>query len=693
MYQNPRSSIVPRAGDPLPPLVDWPSPAGTPGQKLRDVGRALLRRRKLIAAIVLLLNALAIVAVTRMTPRYTAQADLMISPRQQQVVDLKAVLSGLSGETEVVESEIQVLRSREIARIVVQQLDLDDRAEFNPALDAPGLGERVAAFVPAWARELARSLTPGPADPATPAPEAVRDPLSAPVDAFLRRLGVTPRGRSRVISVGFDSADPALAAAAANAAADAYIANQLKAKQEATIKAHKWLNDRVAELREQVLNADAAVESFRRRAGLTQGRGGSLLAEQITEIGDQIIKAKAAEADAEAKLQAASANGRLRAQGLEQAQQAARQRVVALEAAFVKLRDQASAGNQSEVQLRALQHEADADRALYDRLLARLKETRIESGLQTPDAQIISRAEPPSDPTFPKLGVIVPMVFVASALFAGLIALLLESFDRGYATPDQAEQHLGVPVIGVMPRLKHRLRGGGDPGTYVVEHPGSRLSEAVRGLHTSLMLSGADRPPKVVLFASAFPEEGKSSSALALARLAACGGKRVVVVDCDVRHGQLSEACGTRREPGLTDFLSGRAPIEAILHRDTLSPANVVSAGPFEAGVPDMLGSEKMRQVLAALSECFDLVVLDSAPLLLVSDTRGLCRLADKVVLVVRWRNTKRAAAAAVLRQLLEAGADVAGCLLSMAGAEAQAEPGGGRTALSHRRAGLYLTP
>ena len=282
---------------PRPPGVPapvWPTPT-PPTLKLRAVGDMLRRRGRLIALVTLALTAVAVVAVTRITPRYTAQADMMISPRQQQVVDLKAVLAGLTGETEVVESEIQVLRSRELAKGVVQQLDLDKNAEFNPALAAPGLGARVKAFLGVqgrWLDALLPASLQGALRHNAPEPDAA-DPMSIPVDAFLRRLGVAAKGHSRVISVTFDSADPVLAAKAANSAVDAYIAAQVMAKRDATIGAHKWLNERVAELREQILSDGAAVEAFRRRAGLTQGRVGALVSEQVTETGEQVIRAKA----------------------------------------------------------------------------------------------------------------------------------------------------------------------------------------------------------------------------------------------------------------------------------------------------------------------------------------------------------------------------------------------------------------
>ena len=677
-----------------PPL--WSAPV-LPTMKLRAVGGMLRRRGRLILLVTAVLTAVAVVAVGRITPRYTAQADVMISPRQQQVVDLKAVLAGLSGESEVVESEIQVLRSRELARGVVQRLDLDKNPEFNTALAAPGLGAKIRAFVGAQARMLdhllPRSLQ-GRLQHEAAVPDQVAevaaDPLSVPVDAFLRRLGVAPKGRSRVISLTFDSADPVLAARAANAAVEAYIASQVMAKRNATIGAHRWLNERVAELREQVLSDGAAVEAFRKRAGLTQGRSGTLMAEQVTETGEQVIRAKAAVAEAEARLNAASSGGRLRAQGLEQAVQVARERLRSLQDLFTQLRDQAYQGGDSNVELRALQHEADADRALYDRLLTRLKETSIESGLQLPDAQVISRAEPPVEPAFPKLAVIIPISIVASCIFAALLAVLLESLDRGFSTPDQVELALGIPAISVMPALRRRFRRNPDPETYVTQHPQSSFGETIRALNTTLALSSLDRAPKVVMVASALSGEGKSSIVLSWARMMAGDGKRVVMVDCDLRRGRLHRGCGLTRGPGVSDFLTGTATLADIVHRDSLSAACVISTGTATAMAPDLIGSEGMRKMLAALSECFDLIVLDTAPLLFASETRSLCRLADKTVLVVRWQGTTRLDVAAGLRLLLAAGASMAGCVLSMVDVDRFAKYGS--QSVYGRQAGLYLS-
>jgi len=683
------SIIVRNVGDVAAASVDWPR-RETPRVSIREVGRTIARRGKLIVVVVVGLNLFALVMVSRLTPRFTAEADLMISPRQQEVVDLKAVLAGLSGDSDVIESEIQVLRSREIARSVVQQLNLDKLPEFNPVLAAPGLGAQVATELRSVFGELSETLREKYRDRLPHLPMALtklaseigglfahrdksaqpaqndndRDALAAPVDAFLRHLGVAPRGRSRVIGVTFDSDNPALAAAAANAVVTGYIANQLKAKQDATSAAHDWLNERVTELREDMLNADQAVQSFRQRSGLTQGKSGALVAEQITETGEEIVKAKSFEADVDAKLKAAVA-GRFRAQGLEQASEAAHDRVQSLETLFGQLRTEADAGNNSEVELRVLEHEADADRALYDRLLLRLKETKIEGGLQLPDAQIVSRAEAPADPTFPRIPIIMAVVFLASCLLAGLLAVLLERLATGYSSTEQLEDELGFPAIGVVPALKRRWRSNRVPETFVLEQPRSPFSETIRAAYTSLQLSRGSGSPKVILFTSALPGEGKSSTTLALGRMMASFGKRVVVVDCDMHRGRLRRACGLGFGPGLVDVLDGSAPVEAVVQKDSLSPAAIIPSGMARHASPDLIGSERMRAVLAQLATQFDLILLDSAPLLTVSDTRNLCRLADRTVLVVRWQETTQSAVSTALRQILEAGGQFAGCLLT----------------------------
>ncbi len=676
--------------------------------KLRGLGRSFMRRSRLALLTIVVLNVAAIVAVGQLKPRFTAEADLIVGPREEQVVDLKAVLSGLSGDSDVIESEIQVLRSRDIARSIVQRFKLDQRAQFNPALQPPGLLAGIGNFAAAQYAALLKLVTPPAALPPpvhaaepgllplTQAPDLAtdplglpRDPLSVPVDSFLQDLDVAAKGRSRVIGVSFTSTSPVLAAGLANAVADAYIANQLKAKTDATIQAHVWLDQRVTELRQQTVDADTAVAAYRRKTGLVQGRETSLLTEQMSELGNEVIHAQEAVAVARARLDAASSVNP-NALGLQQDMRAAEAKERSLSRNLEALRAQSSTGTESEIELRALQQEADADRALYDRLLARAKETHIQSGLQQADAKIVSRAEWPQAPSFPKKSVILPAVFVASCLVAALLVLAVESLDQGFSTLEQLEAALGFPALGLVPLLKRREARRRAPERHVLDRPNSPFGEAIRNLHTGLMLTGLERAPKVILMTSALPGEGKTAVSLSMARMMASCGKRVVIVDCDLRRPSLHKALNTPRGPGLTDCLRKTAELEDVLVGDPLSGAHVLPAGTLGNTAPDLFASPAMRRLVGQLSELYDLVVLDCAPVLAVSDTRHLCRLADQTVFIVRWQETRCQAAAAALRQVVSAGGRVGGLLLSMVDLDQYSRYS--TLGVTQRRIGLYLT-
>lgn len=719
-----------------------PASYPTPGNRLRQIGQMFRRRIWLIVGVLLALNGIALFAISKVTPRYTAEAALIIGPRQAQVIDVKDVIASLSGDSDAIETELQILRSRRIARDVVVRLGLDQMPEFNPGSGSQNrrdrtLREQIVAAVNARMDELAdllpeqwRSAMALVPHEKMPASEVERDPLGWSVDAFLTHLYIGPKGRSRVIGVSVDSADPAVAAAAANAVVEAYIENQLRSKLEATEQAHKWLDERLREMREQVINADQAVEAYRQRVGIIQGRTSTLQAEQVSELNQKLVQAHVDRTDAEVRLRLARSalaspygvldmpavhnsvalqalrtqeNGlqqqaaamsqkfgdkyprltELRSQiadtqsqlrqevervmnGFREEVRTAQMREEALEGRLANLRQEVGVSLQGEIELRALQHEAEADRALYDRLLARSKETKVESGLQHADAQIISRAEAPELPSFPNPKLILPVFFITSLIVAVLLVFALEHLDHSFSSLQQVETMLGVGALGVVPLLRRSSLLRRDPASYIVEHPDSQYGEGMRSLHTSLLLSEVTRPPKVVLLASALPGEGKTTVALSLARLMASCGKRVALVDCDLRRPALHQAFGVPQSPGLTDFLAGRAELTEVMRRDRLSDAWLISAGAQGQTAPDLFASDAMRNLITALSGQFDLVLLDSAPVLAVSDTRNLARQADKIVFVVRWQVTRRTAAQAALRQMVEAGGNVAGVLLSM---------------------------
>jgi capsular exopolysaccharide synthesis family protein len=205
-----------------------------------------------------------------------------------------------------------------------------------------------------------------------------------------------------------------------------------------------------------------------------------------------------------------------------------------------------------------------------------------------------------------------------------------------------------------------------------------------------LLLSNVDRPPKIMLITSALPGEGKSLLCTSLAHLMASVGQKVVVVDCDLRRPSIHSAFGVPSQPGLVEFLAGKSTLEEVINKDQNSRTHVIPAGAPAPNPPDLLSSGHMRRLLKGLSDAYDLVILDSAPVIAISDTRVLGRLADKTVFVTRWAHTRREVVLSALRQLADSGADIAGVILSRVDVKKHAQYGYGDSGYYHGRVKKY---
>ena len=400
------------------------------------------------------------------------------------------------------------------------------------------------------------------------------------------------------------------------------------------------------------------------------------VAELTEEYGDKhprMINARAELRDLETKIQ--NEVGRI-VEGLRNEVSVARAREASLTASLNQLKAEAGQVNTAEVQLRSLEREADANRRLLETFLTRSKETESQEGFIEPDATILSRAVVPKVPTAPKRFLLLVLSAAAGLVLGIALAVGVELLDQGFRSLEQIESQMGVrplglvPMIGGMAALKHK------PETYLLQRPNSAYAESIRSLRTSLALSDVDKPPRVVLIASSLPKEGKTSIALSLTYLLGSLGKRALLIDCDLRRPSIHKAHGAPLTPGLSDYLAGQADLPTVIRRHEESGSDYIAAGTAAPDPAELLGSRQMKALLTRLSEDYDLIVLDSAPTLAVSDTRALGRLADKAVYLVRWAESKRGVATAGLRQLAESGADVVGVLMTQVDARRHAQYG-----------------
>lgn len=706
--------------------------ASAPGADSRDARglgfaetwRALRRRRLTVLLTTVLGLLVAVLIVSRITPEYTAKATVMLDAREANVVDFEEVLSGLPRDEDTVNSEILVVRSPVLAASVARDLNLAADPEFNPdisgdggILDTIGLGG-IADFF-------------GGARSTGPLVEEARIAVihDAVIEQVMARLNVNRIGRSRALDIRFTATSPDLAARFANGLADAYLADQLRAKRQATAGAQTYLDARVQELRDRVNASERRIEEYRIRAGLIGDQGATVADQQLSEINTQLVLAQVGRAEADARLaqvrrlvrsgrpEAASEvlasqlivnlrgretaaeqqiaelaeeygarhprmigaraelqdiQGRIAAEvgkivtSLENDVAVARAREAALARNVGALEQTAANQGAAEVQLRALEREADAARSLFQLFLSRASETETQTELQTPDARILARAAPPSSPAFPDPMIILPIAGVLSLIIGMALALMQEQLDEGYRSGEEAELDLATSLMALVPRVSRKRGLGVAPEKYALARPGSAFAESLRSIDTGLRLFDVDSSPRSVLITSALPNEGKSTLAMSLGRLLAKGGRPVLLLEADMRRPQAARTLGLPDTGGLLEVLLGEVSEHDVIQVDPESGLHVMAAGGADVqSPPNLLGSQPMNDLLRRLETNYDLVIIDTAPLMVVSDARALARHVDAVLFVVRWASTRRQIARGALRQLLDAGARVAGVVLT----------------------------
>ncbi len=356
--------------------------------------------------------------------------------------------------------------------------------------------------------------------------------------------------------------------------------------------------------------------------------------------------------------------------------QIANARVRNLETESKRLENQIGRQNDAEVSLRTLASEVKANQQLYQTVLARYKETSVfDKETERPDARIISRATAPFYPFYPQKRLMILAALLVSLVVGIALALILEFLDSGFRNVTQLESVTGLTVLGATPRLSRRERRR-PTHEVAVDRPNSSFAESVRSIRTALMLADAEHPPRTVLITSAVSGEGKSALTLSLAALASRSGQRCIVVDGDMRHPNLHLMLEQPNQTGLAEYLAGRAELEDVIEIDSRSGMHYITAGGRAAHPADLIGSQKMRGLLQQLAALYDLVILDSPPLLAVSDSLLLARHVDHALYVVRWEKTRRETAIAGIRQLVDAGAPRTGLVLAQVDVSKQARYG-----------------
>ena len=673
-------------------------------EQLRRVYAMVVRRWPIMLGSVAVLLALAVVWLLQTTAIYTATTQLLIDPRKERVLREEAVVGDLALDASSIATEVALVQSFSVARRVAEKLDLENNARFSPpggsfnfigwilgflpqmfsapdggqeerAGDTPSLTPRQLSIIKAvqsgisvrregptyfieisfshrdakLAAELANAVAEsylveqlearyqGARRAATWLSERV-GALRGQLEASERALA-EHRGKHNLVTA---QAGTLAEQQATEINAQLVAARSLTVDKRAQYEQAQRILDGGAGIESvgAVVNAPAIVGLRTQAAEL-----GRQEAELLTRYGPEhpaVVKLRAERGDIRRQISQEVARV---VQTLKTDYDFALRKEQSLEASLRELTG-ANSNDQAVIRLRDLERDVQANRVLYESLLTRFKEAEQQTSLQTAESRVIAPAFAPNDPSHPRKGltlILAVLVGLAMGLGAGF---LLEQLESGFATVEQLEQATQLPVLAIVPRLETRERAV-DGRTvsipeYVALKPLSRFGESIRSVRVSALMSDIDRPPKLILVTSSVPAEGKSTVVQSLAYSAASSNQRVLLIDCDLRHPSTSKCFKAHEGPGLTDLLMGHASAEQVFVRGPLPNLTVLPAGTTTRHPPDILGSERLRALLASVCESYDVVMLDAPPLSPVIDSSILSKLADKVIYVVNWRQTPR---------------------------------------------------
>jgi capsular exopolysaccharide synthesis family protein len=345
----------------------------------------------------------------------------------------------------------------------------------------------------------------------------------------------------------------------------------------------------------------------------------------------------------------------------------ARSREASLQQSFDQLQGVSSSSGQAQVRLRELQREAEANRTLYESYLARYKESTAQESLDMPDSHVVTRASAPVAPSSPKTWLILGLALTLGLGGGCVLAFLVDYLDHRVKTLEQAEQIAGIPALAAVPlvgarelaRLAKRGRGElgrYDPKTtkllpallqpplmrYALDAPGTFFAEAIRAIRLALQRTMRVSPIKTVLVTSALENEGKSTLAVNLAQSIATLGIRTLLIDADLRNPQLTRALCPHADAGLLDLAMDRADPERAILVDRSTGLSILPS--ISLGRPDLVTelmfSERIVEVFDLLRHRYELIIIDSPPLVPLVDGRALAELADRIVLALAWDQT-----------------------------------------------------
>jgi len=681
----------------------------------------LQKRRWTVFTVTLVLTTLAAIVSFRMTPIYRAVARVQVEAETPLIQSLNELLQKPEADEAFLQTQIQILKSENLAWRTIEQLNLaqqfvkpEDLAKIDPE-------KRKVKLIAVFKNDLSIELTP----------------------------------KTRMLVIGFENRDPRLAAQVATTLVDNYIDYNFRKKYDATRQASGWMEQQLDELKAKVEKSQQALVQYEREYRIVNiSDKQNVVMQMLSDLSRDLTVAESERIQKEAFYREVLANRaqvaalahndllqrleekaaelrnqytdtvaqygpkypkaeRLQQQIEENQSQIEREQNRVIErirrdydaacnreklatAAVTAQKEEVGKLNQLLVQHNILQREFEGNQQLYQSLLQKLKDATVSAGLRSTNIHMVDTALPPVTPVRPRKLLNIAVGFLSGVILGILGAFAQEGIDHSVKTAEEVETLLGAPVLAVIPMERTQLsarrtrafqRGYGMSvflpatstsedkaasngrrafGLTVTEKPQSQLAEAYRTLRTSILLSLAPNAPKLLLITSTQAGEGKTATALNLAQALAQRKGPVLIMDCDLRKGSIGKILGGDNERGLSSFLTGNHNLMEVLQRYDPQPNLwALPSGPVPPNPAELIGSDAMAALFRELSSRFEHVIIDSPPVLPVTDATIISSLADGVVLVTESGVTPRGGLMRTSNILENAGARILGVVLN----------------------------
>ena len=690
---------------------------------LLEYWRIVTKRKWSILGLALAIALIAALVVSAVRPVFRSTVTILMEPQKSKVVGIEEVYAGMGGNRDFIQTQAGILKSRELAARVGQKLKLAAHPEFDPRQAEPEFWIRWIEAVGIDPADFGMSVAK---KDHRIDEDAIAKSVTGRIQGGLT---VEPVRASQLVRISFDAYDPQLAATVANAVAEVFVESDLEARYQMTQKASNWLSERLGGLRQKVEASERALQQYRERERIVEAKGvaqsgassqmaqlttalvearnrrnevenrynqirgirgpasayesvpavmnngmvssmrGSELEteKRLSELSKRYGKEHPRMVQAEAELRGARENTRRTIEtvvaSITRDFEVARANEASIEHSLGKSKGEIQEINRKEFQLGVLERDVAANKQLFDMFLGRYKETSAAGDLQSTIARVVDPAIPSASPYKPNKRQVVLIALVVG-LFAGvMLALLLDRLDNTVKTSHDVESKLALPVLASLPIIRDTRNVKIE--RMFAEKPDTIFSEGIRTARTGIMLSSIDTPHHAIVVTSSVSGEGKTTFSTNLA-LAFAQTKKVVLIDGDLRRPSIYKLFGKElNSPGLSSLVAGSTPAAECIFKVEGTELYVVPSGPVPPNPLELLLSKRFEETLHKLHEMFEMVIIDSPPVQMVSDAMVIARNCTGMVYVVKADDTPYQVARNGVKRLKLANANIIGVVLN----------------------------